>query len=509
MIENSFEIFKTFQNGLKPETEPRVNAPYLSTMTNLVPRESGMATPPVIARPGIFDTGAKEFPFPMAFKGDSIRLYLHETEVYTLNGSFAASSALTRNLRTGGTTTIGLGSAWHCETFLDMFWATNGTSLVYKIPSDDGDMYVDNALTVQAIGRHDYRILFGGMAGTWFNGSRWAKVFSAWRETTRGQAFVHDNISANATYVMWSEAGGGSVDVPFYSFAASLGLLGDAGFDAAEEVIADAVERGEIGLQPIRKVSSIRQLKQLGNRVIVYGDDAISELRPVEGGFQEELIADFGVGGRTCVGGDTRGHLIVANDGQLYTWYANQDMPERKGYSQYLSELQMPRVVVSYDPIERYYWITDGLLCYVYTRTGLGGSMNIRPSCLFKDDTYGLVGVYTTPTTLQWAFETSKFDLGERDFKHIAAMQLHGTNYNTARARIKGNYGVGQAAKSISWAQFNQNGVSYPSMSFIEASVECDGWSNDQDADFTNMEIRYHQEGKAHKRGTSGANADA
>lgn len=509
MIENSFEIFQSFRNGLRPETEPRVNAPYMQTMTNLVPRESGMATAPVIARPGIFETGPKEFPFPMAFKGDSVRLFLHETEVYTLNGAFAASSALTRNLRAGGTTTIGLGSAWHCETFLDMFWATNGTSLVYKIPSDDGDMYVDNALTVQAIGRHDYRVLFGGLSGAWLSGARWSTVFEAWRETHHGQLFVHDNISANASYVVWSEGGGGSMDVPFYAFAASLGLLGDSVFDTAEEVIADAVERGEIGLQPIRKVSTIRQLKQLGNRVIVYGDDGISELRPIEGGFQEELIADFGVGGRTCVGGDTRGHLIVTNDGQLYTWFANQDAPERKGYQQYLSDLSMPRVVVSYDPIEKYFWITDGWNGYVYTRTGLGGPMNTRPSCLFRDDTYGLVGVYTTPTTLQWDFETCKFDLSERDFKHIAGLQLHGSGWEVARARVKGNASVNGREIAIPWAQFNPSGVSYPSMSFIEASLECDGWSNDQDADFTNMEVRYHQEGKAHKRGTSGANADA
>lgn len=509
MIENSFEIFQSFKSGLAPEVEPRVGAVYMEGMTNLIPYERGMATAPVIARPGIFDTGAKEFPFPMAFKGDSIRLLLHEDEIYTLNASFAASSALTKNLRAGGETTIGLGSAWHCETFMDMFWATNGTSLAYKIPSDDGDMYVDNALTVQAIARHDYRVLFGGMAGTWFAGSRWAKVFSAWRETHMGQLFVHDNISADTTYVVWSEAGGGAVDIPFYAFAASLGLLGDTAFDAAEEVIIDAVERGEIGLQPIRKVSTIRQMKQLGNRVIVYGDDAISELRPIEGGFQEELIADFGVGGRTCVGGDTRGHVIISNDGQLYTFFANQDQPERQGYSQYLTELSMPRVVVSYDPVERYFWITDGWTCYVYTRSGLGGDMNVRPSCLFRDDSYGLVGVYTTPTTMQWRFETRKFDLGERDFKHIAGLQLHGSNYNTARARIKGSAQVGGRVISGQWAQFNTNGVSYPSMSFVEASVECEGWSNDQNADFSNMEIRYHQEGKAHKRGTAGAAGDA
>lgn len=509
MIENAFEIQTAFRNGLRKETEPRVNAPYMHNMTNLIPRESGMATAPVIARPGIFETGDKEFPFPMAFKGDSVRLYLHEDEVYTLDGSFAASSALTKNLRAGGTTTIGRGSAWHCETFLDMFWATNGTSLAYKIPSDDGDMYVDNALTVQAIGRYDYRVLFGGMAGAWFDGAQWATVFETWRETHHGQLFVHDSISASTNYVIWSEAGGGAVDVPFFSFAASLGLLGSGTYTAAEEVIAHSIERGEIGLVPIRKVGTIRQLKQLGNRVIVYGDDAISELRPIEGGFQEELIADFGVGGRTCVGGDTRQHVIVNNDGQLYTFFSNQDQPERQGYQQYLSGLTMSRVVVTHDPIERYFWISDGWTTYVLTRTGLGGPMNVHPSCLFRDDAQGLVGVYTTPTTLGWTFETSKFDLGERDFKHITGIQLHGTGWNTARARTRGNVIVGGTERKTPWAQLTPGGVAYPGMSFVEASVEVNGWSNDQAGDFTNMEIRFNHEGKAHKRGTSGRTADA
>lgn len=509
MIANSFDIQEMFRNGLKPEAEPRVNAPFLTNMANLIPRESGMATAPVIARPGIFETGAKEFPFPMAFKGDSVRLYLHEDEAYTLSSAFAASSALTKNLRAGGTTTIGRGSAWHCETFLDMFWATNGTSLVYKIPSDNGSMYVDNDLTVQAIGRHDYRVLFGGMAGTWFSGAQWATVFATWRETEHGKLFVHDAISVDSTYVIWSESGGGDVEVPFFAFAASLGLLGDSVFDTAEEVIVDAVERGEIGLQPIRRVSVVRQLKQLGNRVIVYGDDAISELRPIEGGFQEELIADFGVGGRTCVGGDTRQHVIVSNDGQLYTFFSNQDAPERRGYSAYLSNLSMPRVVVTYDPTEKYFWISDGWTTYVMTRTGLGGPMNVHPSCLFRDGTYGLVGVYTTPTTQKWTFETSKFDMAERDFKHITAIQLHGTGWNTAQSRVKGNYAVGGAEIARPWAQLTPGGVSYPSMSFLEASVEATGWANTQAADFTNLEVQYQPEGKTHKRGTSGVAADA
>lgn len=509
MIENAFEIQEAFRNGLRKETEPRIGAVAMETMTNLICRESGLATPPVIARPGVFDTGDKEFPFPMVFKGDSLRLYLWEDEVYTLNSSFALSSALTKNLRAGGTTTIGLGSAWHCETFLDMFWATNGTSLVYKIPSDDGSMYVDNALTVNAIGRHDYRVLFGGMSGAWFSGDEWATVFRTWRETEHGQLFVHDGLTVDTNYVIWSESGGGARDIPFYAFAASLGLLGSATFAIAEEVIVDAVERGAIGLQPIRKVSNVQQLKQLGNRVIVYGDDSISELRPIEGGFQEELLVDFGIGGRTCVGGDTREHVFVSGDGQLYTFYANQDRPERQGYSRYLSDLRMARVVVSHDPVENYFWITDGFICYVLSRTGLGGSMNIRPSCLFRDNTYGLVGVYTTPTTLQWTFETTKFDLGDRDLKHITGCQLHGTGWNTAKARVKGNYRVGGTEIKIPWAQLTPSGVGYPSMSFVEASVETTGWSNTQVADFTNMEIRFQQEGKAHKRGTSGSVADA
>lgn len=509
MIENAFEIQAAFRNGLQPEVQPRVNGPYLTNMRNLIPRESGMATAPVIARPGVFETDAKEFPWPQAFKGDSVRLYLHEDEVYTLDASFALSSALTRNLRAGGTTTIKRGSAWHCETFLDMFWATNGSSLVYKIPSDDGDMYVDNDLTVQAIGRFDYRVMFGGMAGDWFSGNRWAEVFSAWRETHHGQLFVHDNLTVDDTFIIWSEAGGGAVDIPFYSFAASLGLLGDATYDGAEEVIAHAVERGEIGLQPIRKVSNIRQLKQLGNRMIVYGDDAISELRPIEGGFQEDILLEFGVGGRTCVGGDTRGHVIVSNDGTLYTFFANQDRPERQGYQHHLSDLKMSRVVVTHDPIDQFYWITDGLTCYVKTRTGVGGPMNVHPSCLFRDDAEGLVGVYTTPTTLAWTFETAKFDINSRDFKHITTLQMHGSGWEVAKARVKANYEVGGREIARPWAQMTPSGVSYPSMSFMVASVEVTGWANDQEADFTNMEVRFNMEGKTHKRGTSGRAADA
>ena len=503
MQELNFRIREAFQNGIRKEPTPTANIAYLESCMNLVPREGGLATVPTFERPGDLEAEPKNFPFPQLFKGDSIRVSLGEETIKTITPLFTMSAPIDMNLRTGGTAPIVQGGAWQFESFLDQWFASNGASMVYTIPSDNGDTFVSDSFLAQAVGRHDYRLMLGGLSGEWLEGSRWQEFFTAWRETHVAQSVVHDAITAGTSWVIFGESGGGATDAPFYVFACACGLYGDDGFDAAKEIIWDSLERGDIGLIPVRKVTNIRALKQLGNRLMVYGDNGISELQQIDGGFQETLVTDFGIGGRGCVGGDDRRHVFFNGQGQLYSWYSNQDRPERLGYAAIFSQYLPARTVITFDPVEGYFWISDGGLTYVLTRTGLGGPMSQHPTSMFRDNSYGLVGMYSTALRDSWLIRTSNFDMGHRDFKHLVLAQVIGDGYRRATGRVSGVSDVRGSARSTAWAPINKEGVVFPSMSFIEGSVTLQG--DGDDVNITALEIRYQNEGRKYRRGTSGA----
>jgi len=500
MQENSFEIRQAIANGLRKDENPAVNAAYMDRLENLVPNNGIIERHEAIARPGALLTDPKEFPFPMAFKGDKVRVLLGDTTAKTMDANFA-TTPVTLNLRDGGTGTITLGGPWHFESFMEYWFATNGTSFIYKVPTDDGDAYIADAFSCQSVCRYDNRVVLGGLSGSWLAGSRWLEFFATCKETTGSNIVLHEDLAADTSWLIYSESGGGAVDIPFHSLACACGLLGNDAFDDVKEILWDSVERGDIGLIPLRKTTTIRCVKQLGRRIIVYGENSISEVAQSENGFREDLIADFGIGGRGCVGGNDRRHVFIGNDGRIYSFYANQDQPEELDYSMWIDDMILSRTTVSHNPIEDRYWISDGRYCYVLTQSGLGGPMTTMPSSLFVDVNKMVVGTYKTPNTDEWHLQTARFDVSERDWKHLTCTHLHGSGYNDATATAYGSYKLNSSMNRVS-APVNDEGVAYLPLSFLDGYLYFTG--SGSDVNFTTIEIRYQGEGKRHRRGTSG-----
>lgn len=503
MQELNFRIAEAFRNGIRREPTPTANVAFVESCQNLIPDTGGLSSVPGFARPGDLEAQPKNFPFPQIFKGDSIRVSLGEATVRTMTNNFSVSTNVTLNLRAGGTGAITPGGVWHFESFLDNYFASNGQSMVYRIQSDDGDTFISDSFLAQAVGRHNYRLVLGGLSGSWLSGARWQEFFRTCLETNQSQTVIHDALTADNSWVIFGESGGGGVDAPFYAFACACGLYGNTGFDEAKEIIWDSVERGDIGLIPLRKVSNIRALKQLGNRLIAYGDNGISEIQQIEGGMQETLVVDFGIPGRGCVGGDDRRHVFFDAAGNLYSWYANQDRPERLGYAAIFSQYLAERTVISHDPSEGYFWITDGGRTYVLTDTGLGGPMSQHPTSMFRDAQYGLVAMYSTALRDSWSIQFADFDMGHRDFKHMVLVQVIGDGYRRAVMRAGGVTDVRGSKRYTAWVPINKDGVSFPGISFIEGSVTMRG--DGDDVNFTALEIRYQNEGRKYRRGTSGS----
>lgn len=407
------------------------------------------------------------------------------------------------------------GGVWHLATFQDAYYVTNGATFYFHHGQDDADIGMSVTTTVEALCAHDGRLLLGGLGGPWFDSARWTTVMEVWRETLPVDVRANVNLTWGNHWVVWGARGGGASDYPDYLLMAAIGCYGEGGFDEVEELIWTAIENGEIGLCPVRNVSTIRAMKPLGARVIVYGDGGISELTVASiPRYWEHAVVDYGVPGRGCVGGWDNEHVFVDCQGHLYRFPVNALTPKLLDYSWLLSDMDLDGIVISHDTVEDCYWIADGTDCYVLTRQGLGGPVDTIPTGVFRDATNGLVGYayeVASPGTVR--IVTCPMDLGDRGSKQASAVQIQSEGVEALTAEMQWRMKASDSFSRGRAAQANHNGAAFPRQSFVEGKLEISGTvivdtsgtppvSTSRFPAIHGIELRYQAEDRRFVRGT-------
>jgi len=226
---------------------------------------------------------------------------------------------------------------------------------VSVVALDDLVVLGSEALSVQAICRHNNRFLLGGLSGAWFETAEWARVVQAWKDTLGKDEFTHKNMAFDNHWIVWGERGGGAQDYPFQLLLTALGFFGQQAFLDLEEIIIDAVETGEIGFVPVPMDGDIQALASYENRVNCYTSAEIVALTSVENRYVADTIKLVGTIGRGAVAGDEAVQVLMDNDHNLWRGRAGQGFEnlERK---QYFGDFGAP--LVSYDPLWGDFWIS-------------------------------------------------------------------------------------------------------------------------------------------------------
>jgi len=234
--------------------------------------------------------------------------------------------------------------------------------------------------------------------------------------------------AASANWVAWSD-------------------IGNLNFDINQSNIA--------GRRPMEWNGWAYAVKQLGNRVVVYGDNGIAVLIPSGNTYGYQLLQTVGLKGKHAIAGNNEIHFFVNQKSEL--WEFSQQL-SKLDYSEYLSTLVDP--VLSWDEENRLLYACDGTNGLIYNPASqtLGtGPANITGILSQDGELYiTAAGSITTPN-----FEicTDVYDFGTRAGKTIYSLEFGLDDTTLAMAAI--DYRLDGDFQQTLWQPVDSRGQSY------------------------------------------------
>jgi hypothetical protein len=510
MQEYGRETATIFTNGLAPDKRLPRDSPFLTYSKNLKPSAYGLVSPEAISDPT--NSTFTEWPFPQLFRGGRSYLKLDKTGLSAgTSAAFASLSTITAyNSETPASTkSVTAGQSWHTAFFHDAWLATNGATLVFKLPGNDSSKTLaTTAITVKTLCRYRNRLVFGGVdLSTWGSGTRFQKVVNLWKDTLRSHEYSTSAMTPDTTFVFWSRYGGDFCDYPFKPFMAMMGVFGNSVFDDMWPLIERGIKTREMGFWPVQVPGAIQHVRELGDDIVAFGSNGMVRLSPTEeGGFMEVQDRPYGIFGRSACAGWTRECVFIGSGGDLYKWPLGSGI-QKIGFRDIFRTFTAASTVISHDPYEDDYYITDGTSCYILNAWNkLGGPFDVKPTMLTREGTslYGM----TTGSATEVEFHCKEMSWGNRDSKSIPELQMEYENVTGVQGRIDWRESSLTSTYTASgWTPFNKEGVCFPQVSFVDGKIKVKATISGTPADvrFGGGEIRFQQEGKRFVRGISGS----
>ena len=220
----------------------------------------------------------------------------------------------------------------------------------------------------------------------------------------------------------------------------------------------------EAGDRPMEWNGWAWQVKQLEDLVIVYGDNGITVMNPVESpaatwGFKE--LGNVGIASPWSLSGNDFVHFFISSLGEL--WRFDKQGPVKLGFQEFLSPLTNP--VLLYDEPNNRLFISDGTSGFVYD-TGLGGGYaeitGVSPSYYVGSSV--LVGI---PANLM----TDTIDLGHRGIKTITFVEIGTDTTEDLYVSCDFRYTKKEAWRTSDWILTNPEGVAKIDVAAVEFRI--------------------------------------
>lgn len=493
-----YRVVEGLTTGLRRDSRQNRNEQGLVEMSNLIPTEWGAKqvprsiTMPTGSSPVDYPTIAVTWPFPMVLHDSNNVLLCDRNAIYDgtvetaipLVGSFSLNS--------------GANDTWEMASFeKDIWFLTNGTYLVYKIPSNlSGYADVVDGWRPRTVANYSGRLFLGGISGS--IPSKLSNFFEEWKKMDHsGVRTIGDDTDLNSSWLIYSTMGGGGRTVPFLDFMEMMDEYGgntisDALKSDMNSVIRDRLESGDIGFFPIRNKGTIHSIRPVGDLLMVYTDRGVSRIRMTESGLVEDDVYDVGVITRHQVGGDIREHIFVDDTSNLNRVDENGNI-ERLGYDEYMIFVSGTGMLISVDPIERFYSISDGTYGFMLTRTGLCKTPCMMPTSLWRDGTLYGPTIETTGTAA--TIETDIFDGGYRGVHEVTFVRIAATDTIGWTVAVKWRMNKNDSFTTETAVAFDDRGVARVKTCGIEFKLLLTA-SNRALADLERIEIEMQQDGK-------------
>lgn len=438
-------------HGLRPHPDMPRNAPYMERYTNLMACERRAKGLPGFSWPGGFPELAAGWPPAQGHVDDRVAVAVVSNAFHSLNLSALSSSAISLYSATSPASAYSVNGSgsWHWASFLDMWFATNGTSLVYKAPSTADNKVVGHHAGFQCASLCNWnnRLVLAGLSGSRLSDASWGRFETAWRKRDKKHVVTSEDDAVDATWLLIGPRVGGDSGIPNATVLALLGLPSDAAYTTVfEPRVMEWAERGELDLLPCRFTGAHLRVEVQGGDLLVYGTEGVSRIRETEIGPMEERASPVGIWGRASSGGHAQERVSVGRDGHLYLagdgagryavdgyYEPTQVGPSfhRLGYAEYLGTLNSGTradfLHVVHDAEGERYWFSAGNGSYLLSRTGLSHSLGVVPSVGFRAAGNGaLLGAAKTDLSGAAAvtLRTVAFDAGRRDPFNVGRIDL-------------------------------------------------------------------------------------
>jgi hypothetical protein len=221
------------------------------------------------------------------------------------------------------------------------------------------------------------------------------------------------------------------------------------------------------GERPLDWKGWVYEIKKLGNKVVVYGQNGVSLLVPTGNTYGLHPVHDLGLKGKQAVSGSNSVHFFVDSNGVLFSLGENtmkaslfeaSIYPDRLDYSEYLSDMSNP--VLSWDKSHKLLYICDGMLGYVYSPSNKSlGSGPINVTGVGEQSGTLYVGASSTIVTPAFEMCTDIYDMGSRKNKTISSFEIGTDASGDLWAAIDYRLDKAEAFKTTQWVRVNPNGI--------------------------------------------------
>uniref|UniRef100_A0A6M3JA26 Uncharacterized protein n=1 Tax=viral metagenome TaxID=1070528 RepID=A0A6M3JA26_9ZZZZ len=343
------------------------------------------------------------WPFGQAFFGSNVKVYATETDIYELDDNWTMTHKATATA----------GERWDFLDFGLYVLLLNRTSIVTRDPSS-GSYTVSSSMS--GFPRFSTGCNFKGQ-------------------------IVGGNIRTN-----WYDCGSGSL---IWSD------IGSAMFTPGVKNVA--------GYRHTPWKGKVLRVKRLGDVVVAYCENGIGILAPHEQTFGFKELLDIGIKGRAAVEGTVNKHLFIDADNWL--WSIGSDLrPKKLGYQEYIKTLT--NAVISYNPGEDEFFISDNVRCFLLTMYGMSECHQLISSVAKLGSTvYGCIRDTNDRDVL---IITDALDFGLRGMKTVGTLELGLSCTAPVYVAVDYKYNKTTEFARTSWILCNPNGVVYVPTTAVE-----------------------------------------
>jgi len=272
-------------------------------------------------------------------------------------------------------------------------------------------------------------------------------------------------------------------------------------------------KRNAAGYMPMPFGGEVYRTLPLGDSVVVYGSSGLAVLSPISSpapGFGVAVSYDFGIASVGAVAGDDSVHVFVDEGGQVWAIGADGKVT-LLDYKEFMDELTAEDIVVSHDPQQKKFFISDGtktfLLATIEATTDLGvvtksyGMTEVyqHPTNVQFSNS-GLLGIYNASSDAEFRIATDILDFGLRAQKTTQTIELGISASDDCYVAVDWRTDKSASWNTVGWNFVNPQGIATVICAGTEfrLKVKCDDYS---DVNLDYMTIRFKLTDKRSIRG--------